>query len=97
MTIDRVEAAFQHSLETADWLRAHGNPTAGDELERKARTLHHLTIIRKGSRVVIGPTGETGVVQSTWWTAGDRLAYVLLDGTNREIEVYVTILKRLSQ
>jgi hypothetical protein len=41
MDVDKAEAAFRHSLETADWLRAHGAPDAGDELERKARALRN--------------------------------------------------------
>jgi hypothetical protein len=53
--------------------------------------------IRKGSYVEVDGTGKRGTVQSTWWNAGDRLAYLLLDGTNREIEVYVSALKRVSR
>jgi hypothetical protein len=34
------ETAFRQALETADWLRAHGFPTSGDDLERKARAIH---------------------------------------------------------
>lgn len=50
-------------------------------------------ILRKGSRVVVERTGQTGVIQQTWWNAGDRLAYLLLDGTDREIEIYVSALR----
>ena len=46
----------------------------------------------KGSRVEIS-NGQTGTVQSTWRDGEDYLACVLLDGTNREIEVYVSELR----
>ena len=45
-----------------------------------------------GSRVVTS-TGQTGIVESTRWIGEDRFARVLLDD-NREIEVYVSELRR---
>lgn len=37
---DKAEASFQHSLETAEWLRAIGYHAEGDKLERQARALN---------------------------------------------------------